>query len=189
MRTTTLLASFAAILAVTSPTLASEPAAAIQATFEELSRAIDDLAGQLGGIGERWRAYFSPNEPGERPLITFMLSHRQELGLSPAQVQELERLRTDFQRQLIKRDADLRVAEMDLAALLKAEPVDLPRVEATVREIERVRADLRVARIRAIEEGKAQLSPEQRAKLGTLLAEPWPFRPRTGTPQPPGAVH
>jgi hypothetical protein len=179
MRMQSLVLSVPVILALALPAAADEAPAVMPATHEELSRAIDELAGQLHGLGERWRGHFMPSEPGERPLISIMLSHRQELGLSPAQVQELERLRADFQRQAIKHDADLRVAEMDLTALLKAEPVEMAKVEAKVREIERARGDLRIARIRVIEQGRAQLNPEQRAKLATLLAEPWPLRPRT----------
>jgi Spy/CpxP family protein refolding chaperone len=115
-----------------------------------------------------------------------MLSHRADLGLSEAQVSALERLRADFQREAIRRDADLRVAETDLRALLASEPVDMGRVEAKVREIERLRADLRLARIRTIEQGKGQLSIEQRERLRALLAEP--PRPRTGGPGPfPGS--
>jgi Spy/CpxP family protein refolding chaperone len=174
------------ILALTFPAAAAAQPAVVPATHEELSRAIDELAGQIHGLSERWRGHFAGSEPpGERPLLSIMLSHRQELGLSSAQVHELERLRADFQREAIKRDADQRVAEMDLAALLRADPVDIGKVEAKVREIERARVDLRVARIRAIEQGKAQLTPDQRAKLASLLAQPWLPRPRTGQRQAP----
>ena len=147
------------------------------ATHEELGRAIDDLVGQIQRLGDRWRGHFSESY-AERPVISLMLVHREELALSAAQVQSLERIRSEFQREAIRRDADLRVAEMDLAALLKTDPVDLAKVEAKIREMERGRADLRLARIRTIEQAKAQLSPEQRAKLVTLLAEPGP--PRVG---------
>ena len=181
-----ILVGLAAPLVLALPAPAAEPPAMIPVTHEELSRTLDDLAGQMHGLGERWRAHFGRGEaPGERPLITLMLAYRLELGLSPAQVQELERLRADFQREAIKRDADLKVAEMDLAALLKADSADMAKVEAKAREIERLRADLRLGRIRAIEQGKAMLTAEQRAKLGTLLAEHWPPRPRAGGSQPP----
>ena len=67
----------------------------------------------------------------------------------------------------------------------RAEPVDLAQVEARVRDAERLRADLRVARIRAIEQGKAQLTAEQRDKLRALMTEPWPAAwPRAGGPPP-----
>lgn len=187
MRTRDTLGVLALTLAVVLPAAAEGPPAPSPATHEGLGRALDELAGQFHGLGQRWRGHFVASEPpGERPLISIMLSHRQELELSPAQVQELERLRADFQREAVKRDADQRVAEMDLAALLAVDPVDVGKVEAKVREIERLRADLRLARIRTIEQGKAQLSREQRAKLAGLLAEPWPTRPGAGTkPAPP----
>lgn len=185
MHTQHALGVLALTLATVLPVAAAEaPPATTPATHEELGRAFDQLAEQLRGLEAEWRAYFHPNQPrGERPLISIMLSHRQELGLTPAQVQELERLRADFQREAIKRDADLQVAEVDLAAFLKADPVDLSKAEAKIREIERLRADLRIGRVRAIEQGKAQLTPEQRAKLAALLAGPvapyswWGIRP------------
>jgi len=154
------------------PPSAAEPPAVRPVVHDELSRSLDELASQLHGLTERWRGHFGRGEaPGERPLITLMLGWRQELGLSAAQIESLERLRAEFQRDAIRRDADLRVAEMDLAALLRTDTVDLAAAEAKVREIERLRAETRLARIRAIEEGKMQLTVEQRAKLRTLLAQ------------------
>jgi Spy/CpxP family protein refolding chaperone len=109
-----------------------------------------------------------------------MLNWREELALSPAQVQSLERLRSDFQREATRRAADLRAAETALGTTLQTEPVDLAAVEAKLRDIERQRADLRLARVKTIEQGKGQLTPEQRTKLSTLLASSTPRR--TGAP-------
>jgi Spy/CpxP family protein refolding chaperone len=83
----------------------------------------------------------------------------------------LEQLRSDFAKESIRSEANLRIAELDLTSLLEAEPVDMPRVEGKIRDIERIRADLRIARIRSIEKGKAQLSAEQRRKLQELEAD------------------
>ena len=186
MRTSALLGTLLALLALGIPA-GAEPAGPSPVAHEELARTLDELAGQLHGMGARWRDHFTPRElRGERPLITLMLRHRDELGLSPDQVQSLERLRTDFQREAIRRDADLRIAEMELATLLDADPVDLAKAETKLREIERLRTDLRLARIRTLEQGKAQLSPEQRAKLRTLLTEPRAPHLRTGPPHPSG---
>ena len=181
------IGGLAAVLALALPATAAGPLAPAPVTHEELGRAFDELAGQIRSLGEQFRGHFTAGETAEEgPLVSIMLAHRQELGLSAAQVQELERIRTDFQREAIKLDADLRVAQMDVSALLRSDPVDLERTERTVREIERRRADLRIGRIRAIEQGKAVLGPEQRAKLRALLAEPrWPW-PRAGSrPAPP----
>ncbi len=160
-------------------------------THDEIGGLIEGMAGQFQSLGDRLRGHLAGMPPGrERPLISIMLGHRDELALSPAQVQALERLRTDFQKDAIRREAEIRVAETDVSALLEAEPVDLAKVEASVRQAERQRAELRVARIRVIEEGKAQLTPEQRAKLARLVADPAPpsarpYRP-SGTGPSPG---
>ena len=173
------------LVALIIPTGPATPADVIPVTHEEMGRAFDDFAAQLHGLGERFRRHFTPGDTGpERPLVTFMLDHRAELELTPAQVQELERIRSDFQKEAIKLDADQRVAEMDLAELLRADPMDLARVEAKIREVERLKADFRVGRVRAIERGKAQLTAEQRAKLATMLGEP-AAPPRAGSPPAP----
>lgn len=188
MRSHTLFGLFLALLALATPAAATEPAAAIPAAHEEFGRTLDELMGQLHDMGSRWREHFAPAPRGERPLITLMLRYKDELGLSLDQVQSLERLRADFQREAIRRDAELRIAETDLATLLERDPVDLGQVEPKLREVERLRADLRLARIRTIEQGKAQLTPDQRQKLRTLLAEPRrASRPRQGAALKPRA--
>ena len=141
---------------------------------EEFAQGLDDFGRELREWFGRWGEYFgsgaTKNE--ERPLIAFMLRNREKLGLSAAQVKSLEQLRNDFQKESIRRDADLRVAEMDLNGLLGAEKIDMPKVEAKVREIERLRTDLRLARIRTIQKGKEVLTADQRKKLHELLTEP-----------------
>ncbi len=131
--------------------------------------------------------------PMGRPLITMMLRHRDELGLSAAQVQSLEKLRGDFMREAIRRNADRKIARLDLFALMRPDPadptkaVDMGQVEAKVREIEKLRADLQLARIRTIEAGKAQLTPDQRTKLNGLLAQ-MRSRWQRGGPPPRGPM-
>jgi Spy/CpxP family protein refolding chaperone len=146
---------------------------------DEMTRSFGDLMDQLQDLGFQLREHFGPRELSrERPLISIILSHRAELGLSAAQVGALERLRTEYQKEAI------RAAETDLRALLAADPVDVARVEARIREIEKRRADLRVARVRAIEQGRAQLTADQREKLRTLLAGGVPVAP--ASPPSPG---
>jgi Spy/CpxP family protein refolding chaperone len=148
---------------------------------QEFVQGLDDLGRELREWFGRWGEYFGSGtvKSEERPLIAFMLRNREKLGLTAAQVKSLEQLRNDFQKESIRKDADLRVAEMDLSGLLAAEKVDMAKAEAKVREIERIRADLRLARIRTIEKGKEVLTADQRKKLQELLAEPQSARLQT----------
>jgi len=154
-----------------TPAAGSDAPAAKPAVHEEVSRVWDEMARQFRDWSSRWHEHFggSRESRGERPLISLMLSRRDDLNLSTEQVRSLERLRNDFEREAIRRETDIRVAEMDISALLEADAVDLKKAEARVREIERLRADLRFARIRAIEQSKELLSLEQREKLRNML--------------------
>jgi Spy/CpxP family protein refolding chaperone len=139
-------------------------------TWERLQRALQDWGGQLR---ERFGARDSRED---RPVISLILKQRDDLRLSGEQVKQLEQLRDNFQRQSIRADADLRILELDVAGLLDQPNVDVPKVEQKIREMERLRADLRVARIRAIEQAKAVLTAEQRKKFTASLEA----RPRGG---------
>ncbi len=107
------------------------------------------------------------------PVIGTILEHGGALGLSASQVEALERLGLDFIREAIRRQADLLITQIDLDLLLDQEPsqaVDVKAAEAKLREIEKIRTDLQLALIRAVENARAQLTPEQRSKLAALLA-------------------
>ena len=110
-------------------------------------------------------------------LSGLALRHQKDLALSPAQVDSLRKLGTDAQRDAIKRQADRRLAELDLRTMMAPDPADpnkprdLARIETKVREIEKLRADGRLAQIRSLEQSRQVLTPEQREKLRTLLSQ------------------
>ncbi len=104
----------------------------------------------------------------ERPLISEVLSVQQQLGLSADQVGRLQTLRTDFEKEAIKRSAEVQVAEVDLSSLLEADRLDLSKVEAQVKKIAALQAELRVARIKTLEQGRAVLTQDQWQKFESL---------------------
>jgi hypothetical protein len=116
-----------------------------------------------------------------RSVVFMALRHRKELGLSAEQVSSLQQLGMDSRRATIRRRADAQLAQLDFFGVLRAEPVDMGRMEAKVREIERFKADGIIARIRTNEAAKAQLTTEQREKLTTLRAAVSSAAPRGET--------
>lgn len=113
-----------------------------------------------GGIGMIGR--MAPQGP---PWLTIMLDHRQELGLSAEQVGTLFDLRERFQDVAQEKTQAIARAEAELNEMLGPEPVDLAAAEAKIKQIEALRTELQVARLKTIEEGKQLLTPEQRTKL------------------------
>jgi Spy/CpxP family protein refolding chaperone len=121
-------------------------------------------------------------------LARVALRHQKDLGLSTTQVQSLQKLTVDARRDAIKRQADLKLARVDLGTLMMPDPADpnrardMGKIEAKVRDIEKLRADGKIAQIRAMEQSRQVLTPEQREKLRTLLTQRWQHRgPQPGS--------
>ena len=110
--------------------------------------------------------------------------HHQRLSHERDGATEIESIRDNFERQLIRNDAESRIVELDIAALLDSDTVDMAKVEGKIREAAKLRADLRIARLRAIEQANALLSAEQKKKLQELAPAPRPPRPARGNANP-----
>ncbi len=149
------------------------------AFHEEAGRVMGDVADQFRSLGAQLERHLRGTggagsrelaaTQAERPLITYILDHRDELSLTPEQIARLEALRNDFAREQVRREADIRIAEMDLTTLMAQEMLDLSKVEAKIRDVSKLRDDLRIERLRTLEQGKAVLTADQRTKLRGML--------------------
>ena len=172
MRKQFFLGSLVFFLLVGGAVNGAEFAPSKAAVPDDLADAWERMHRALSEWGGRMRERFGGRESGEdRPLITLMLNNKERLSLSADQVKKLEQLRDNFQKQSIRHDADLRIIELDITALLDHDPVEMGKVEGKVREAEKLRADLRIARVRAIEKAKGVLNAEQKKKLQELSLE------------------
>lgn len=108
-------------------------------------------------------------EPGafgyERPWISFALVHAKELALIPDQVKALTTLRDEFQKDGARWVQEIREGEAALTKLYAQKPLDLTAIEAKLKELAAKQAELRLARVKAIDKGVALLTEEQRQKL------------------------
>ncbi len=162
----------ALLLIVTIPALSAEPERSKPPVPEELSDAWERFQRALHDWGGRlWERVGPRGAREDRPVISQMLNNKEALGLSADQVRRLKQQRDNFQRLTIRNEADSRIIELDIAALLDSEPVEMAKLEAKMREEEKLRTDLRIARFRAIEQGKALLNGEQKKKLTELLRQ------------------
>ena len=148
-----------------------------------MRREMHGRRGDMRGEGQRWQRHGRHHRMPS--LAAIALRHRAELGLNPQQVESLQKLQLDARRAAVQGRANAELAALDLGGLLRSEPVDMAKVEAKVRELEKLRADGRLAFIRANEQGKAQLSTDQRDKLRALRAARWE-RMRRGAEEPGG---
>jgi Spy/CpxP family protein refolding chaperone len=109
-----------------------------------------------GGMG----GHMGMMEPG--PMLRMLTT---ELSLSEGQEKQLKDIMYQAAKTSIKQRADVRVAELELQQLLDADPVEMGKVEAKLKDIEGLRTALRLNLIKAHEQAKGVLSPEQRQKF------------------------
>ena len=160
-------------LAMTVPASAQTPAVAPAAQDDAAARGdmIQEVQYRPGGpqrqMGGRQRQgqFRKGHRHHRRPSFAGLaLRFRQELGLSTQQVDALRKIGLDARRAAIRRNTDRKIAQLDLMALRTTDTVDMGKAEAKVREIEKLRGDDTIAKIRAHEEAKAQLTADQRDK-------------------------
>lgn len=100
----------------------------------------------------------------------FFLDHPQHIALTAAQQTSLNKIKEKAVQERASADRRIEEAEQQLWTLTAADSPDAAKIEAKVKEIEKLRSDQRLAFIRAVGEATKVLSADQQAAL--LGAEP-----------------
>ena len=103
-----------------------------------------------------------------RPLVSIALRSHEELKLTDDQIKRLKDIRDAFSKKSVKQRAEMKTRRIDLKRALDTEKIDLADVEKKIREISNIRVDLRIARLKAIQEGKSVLNAEQQKQLSKI---------------------
>lgn len=100
-----------------------------------------------------------------------MMRKLMSLGLDDRQNESVRTIHMKMRKEEIRGKADIEVAEIELKEILMKDPVDLKAAEEKLKQIETMKTGLRYDHIKAHEEVKAVLTPEQREKLGPMMME------------------
>lgn len=112
-----------------------------------------------GGMGGRMMG-------GEHQMWRFLTS----LNLDEQQKTAIGEIKSRTMKEAIRRMADMRIAHVELKDLLSKDPVDMKAVEAKVKQSEMLRTEMHLSHIKAMEEVKATLTPEQKKKFREMIA-------------------
>ena len=176
MRTNAMLVGLALMLGLAVP-VAAEPPGYVSAADEGMGAGGDRPGIQGPGRPGGWQRGFGHSQGHRRPsFVRMVLSQRQELGLTTQQADSLRNLGLDARRAQIRRSADRQIAQLDLMSLRWSDPVDMGKVEAKVREIEKLKGDGLIAAFRTADAARAQLTAEQREKVRSLWVARWQRR-------------
>ena len=101
----------------------------------------------------------------------FYLDNKSELALSKDQVASLESSWLAHEKTRIRKEADLRILQMELAELLPSEETDLRTIEAKAKSVEAFCTELTLNRAKFERQAYSLLTEPQRTKLADLYEE------------------
>lgn len=88
-----------------------------------------------------------------------------KLGLDEKQKEAIRVINNRVTKDTIRKRADMQIARVELRDILHKDQVDMNAAEAKLKQIASLMTDIRLSHIRAMEEMKAQLTPEQKEKF------------------------
>ncbi len=96
--------------------------------------------------------------------LKHVLQHAKEIGLTPDQISKLKALQLDFERADVRLDADIKIAKLELHALVEDDQADLSAIQAKVDQLKKAEGADVLAAIKSKRNAMALLTPDQREK-------------------------
>lgn len=127
--------------------------------------------GKCGGScdGPRHGQHFDgPGGQFGHPGMMGLMRHADDLGLTEEQQSQLEGLQSQFAKERIDLEAELKKAQIDLHQLMKADNPDEMAVSSAIDRTTKLRGDLAKMRFRHHQKVKGILTAEQLKKLKEL---------------------
>lgn len=91
-----------------------------------------------------------------------------ELGLDDKQNEAVQAIHLRTKKEMVRKKADVQVAQIELREVLSKDPVDLKAAEAAVKKIEGLKSEMKMLHIKTMEEIKTSLTPEQKKKFVSM---------------------
>ena len=99
----------------------------------------------------------------------FSQSMVEELKMTDKQKDAFNRLKTDYDKMVVKKTADIRMAEVDLAALLAKDEPDRQAVQEQVQAMGKIKEEMMMARVDSLLNLKSILSKDQYDQFRKIL--------------------
>jgi Spy/CpxP family protein refolding chaperone len=116
--------------------------------------------GMMGGCGMRDRMMERAHH---------LLKSLESLDLDEQQKKMIHEIKSRIMKETIRKMADIRIAQIELGDLLLQDPTDMKLVEAKVKQLGMMRTEMALAHLKALEEIKGKLTPEQRKKFREMM--------------------
>lgn len=96
--------------------------------------------------------------------LKHLLKHANEFGLTQEQIGKLKALQLDFKRTEARLEADMKIAKLELHAMLEDEQADLNTIQVKVEQLKKSEAACLFSAVKSKRTAMALLTPDQREK-------------------------
>ena len=94
---------------------------------------------------------------------------KERLNLTEEQTNKFGKIYSAYRKEILKKRADIEIAEIELGELLKTKESDENTIEESANNLESLRSDLNRARVRALVKTREFLSDEQYEDLASFI--------------------
>jgi Spy/CpxP family protein refolding chaperone len=133
-------------------------------------RADGDHGGMMGGHMCKMCGGHDQNKEDEHSShdLKHLLKHGKEIGLTSEQISKLKTMQLDLSRAQARAEADIKVATLELHALVEDEQTDSAAIQAKVDQLKKAEGGILFTAIRSRRDAMAILTPEQREKAHAM---------------------
>jgi len=133
-------------------------------------RADGDHGGMMGGHMCKMCEGHDQSKQDEHSSqdLKHLLKQGKELGLTPEQVGKLKTMQLDLSRAQVRAEADIKVATLELHALVEDEQAASAAIQAKVDQLKKAEGGLLFTTITSRRDAMAILTPEQREKAHAM---------------------
>jgi periplasmic protein CpxP/Spy len=111
----------------------------------------------------------SKQDEHSRHDLKHFLKHEKMIGLTPEQIGKLKTMQLDLSRAQARAEADIKVATLELHALVEDEQAALTAIQAKVDQLKKAEGGLLYTTIKSRRDAMAILTPEQREKEHAMM--------------------
>jgi len=122
-----------------------------------------------GGMMGMARDRVGRHNPWFRYGVSLMLRNADRLRLSDEQKKQLDDIRMRYSKEIVRQDAEVEIAEIDLEALLKNPEINLTEVKDALKKVESAKTQIKYLRVEAFVEARKVLTNVQKSDLKKLM--------------------
>lgn len=111
------------------------------------------------------KTHFFGAHRGANEFIEHILKFKDGMAITEQQESRLKEIESNYKKTRIKMKADVDLANLELHEALKDDHADLNSIEAKLREVHNLKADMYMASIKATRDARGVLTDEQRQRM------------------------